>query len=336
MSISPLKSPYEYESLPPSDDRDESMSLLRGARSSVRPPASQLSPAALYRNFYAMSIAFALNHGCVTTCLAYSSTMLGNDMGSASSGCLYVAYAISAFLLAKPTVTMIGPKNGLLLGVIGYCVYVAGFLLAILFLNRAPVLSWVCSVAGGSIGGVAGGLLWTSQGRYFARNATLYTGWGQGESSKADAFSGSIDENGGNGSTSSSGGGYNPPTNGLSTLSTTRMPSSQALLGSYLLLTGAEGGGRAAVAWRAVEMANSNFSAIFAAAFLGIETATKLLATLFFLLTPDTAAYVGESRPSLWDDIYMTFDYPCTRFCFSPIFPPSSSFSLLCAPHHPP
>ena len=62
----------------------------------------------LYRNFYFMSIAFSINHGCAVTCLAYASTELGNEMGSATSGILYVGYAITAFLLARPLVAALG------------------------------------------------------------------------------------------------------------------------------------------------------------------------------------------------------------------------------------
>jgi hypothetical protein len=124
----------------------------------------------LYRNFLTMCIGFSLNHGCVVSCLAYSSTELGDVLGSYGSGCLYVTYAVTAFLFSKPIVSMIGPKYGLLAGVVGYCVYVFGFLFAIVVPSAAtPVF-----LTAASIGGVAGGLLWPSQGRYFARNAALY------------------------------------------------------------------------------------------------------------------------------------------------------------------
>lgn len=304
MSISPLKSKYEYESLPPGGEgsyqnttTDELLSLLgqgkrpwgKDASGNKSPaPASLLSPLALYRNFYAMSIAFALNHGCVTTCLAYSSTMLGNSMGAVSSGCLYVAYAFSAFVLAKPVVAMIGPKNGLLLGMVGYCIYVGGFLLAMIALREWSPLSWGFSIVGGIIGGLAGGLLWTSQGRYFARNATLYVGQGSGGGGAGGSSVGSKDDDL----------PYSPHTTGLSSLSTTRMPSSRAVLESYSYNRDAgpaPGGGgllNTDTDRPPIEAVNSTFSAIFAAAFLGIETATKLLATFFFLLDPDTAAYV--------------------------------------------
>lgn len=67
----------------------------------------------LYRNFYSMSIAFSIIHGCAVTCLAYASTELGNQMGSATSGILYVGYAITSFLLAKPLVAAFGEKKNI-------------------------------------------------------------------------------------------------------------------------------------------------------------------------------------------------------------------------------
>jgi hypothetical protein len=124
----------------------------------------------LYRNFVLMSVAFSANHGSVVACLAYASTELGDNLGGYGSGALYVCYALTAFLFAKPVVAMIGPKNGLLLGVGGYCVYVLGFLLAIVW----PAVRWPVFLLACIIGGTAGGFLWTAQGRYFARNAKLY------------------------------------------------------------------------------------------------------------------------------------------------------------------
>jgi len=214
-------SEYEYESLallPSSQYGGEGGGLSR----TKDVPTSMLPSSALYRNFYALSIAFALNHGCVVTCLAYSSTMLGDEMGSVTNGCLYVSYAVVAFVAAKALVATVGPKQSLLLGVMGYCVYVFSFLLAVLLLEEVPALSWALATVGAIAGGAAGGLLWTAQGRYFARNATLYA-------------------------------------------QQTRQP---------------------------LEVVNANLSALFATSFLGIETAMKLLATVFFLIFPTSAPAV--------------------------------------------
>eukprot|EP01038_Epipyxis_sp_PR26KG_P005980 gene5980-8236_t len=172
----------------------------------------------LYRNFLLMCIAFSVNHGCVVSCLAYATTMLGDKLGGYGSGCLYVFYALTAFLLSKPTVMMVGPKNGLLLGVCGYCIYVGGFLFAIIVPAIAPPVFLLAAC----IGGIAGGLLWPSQGRYFARNAKLYS-----EASDIP-----------------------------------------------------------------VEKINSVFAGIFATSYLGLETVTKVLATILFLVFPDSASYI--------------------------------------------
>jgi hypothetical protein len=74
---------------------------------------------ALYRNFMIMCIAFSLNHGAVVSCLAYAAAELGNDLGSTSSGILYVCYALTALLASKPFVAAVGPKYALLAGVTG-------------------------------------------------------------------------------------------------------------------------------------------------------------------------------------------------------------------------
>lgn len=151
-------------------DSGESSGLLREAEE-----ASRYSSETLYRNFALMSIAFSLNHGAVTSCLAYASTELGDVLGSYSSGILFVCFAITSFFFAKPIVSMIGPKNGLIVGVVGYCIYVIGFVLSIMFIYLSNDLEWITTIISALIGGFAGGLLWTSQGRLFSRHSKLYS-----------------------------------------------------------------------------------------------------------------------------------------------------------------
>ncbi len=151
------------------NDNGESSGLLRETDE-----ASSYSSETLYRNFVLMTIAFSLNHGAVTSCLAYASTELGDLLGSYSSGILFVCFAITSFFLAKPVVSMIGPKNGLIIGVIGYSVYVVGFVLSIIFIYLSNDLEWITTVISALIGGFAGGLLWTAQGRIFSRHSKLY------------------------------------------------------------------------------------------------------------------------------------------------------------------
>lgn len=148
--------------------------------------------------------------------MAYSTAQLGNELGGYGSGVLYIFYAMTAFFLSKPIVYMVGSKNGLLIGVFGYCIYVCGFLLAVLL---PRTLAWPIFMIACAIGGFSGGLLWPSQGRYFSRNSKLYS----------DA-------------------------------------------------TGV-----------GVEKINATFAGIFAAAYLGIEMITKILATLIFIFYPSKA-----------------------------------------------
>jgi hypothetical protein len=126
----------------------------------------------LFRNFIIMAVSFSVNHGCVVSCLAYSTAQLGNSLGGYGSGVLYIFYALTAFFLAKPIVAMVGPKNGLFIGVLGYCIYVIGFLLAVLLPRTA---AWPIFMIACAIGGFSGGVLWPAQGRYFSKNSKLYS-----------------------------------------------------------------------------------------------------------------------------------------------------------------
>ncbi|KAJ1442737.1 hypothetical protein B484DRAFT_389866, partial [Ochromonadaceae sp. CCMP2298] len=113
----------------------------------------------LYLNFLMMCVVFSANHGCVVSCLAYATTELGDSLGGYGSGTLYVFYALTALLLSKPLVEMVGPKYGLLCGVGGYCVYIGGFLFAVV----VPDLAWPVFLMAAAVGGMAGGVLWTAQ-----------------------------------------------------------------------------------------------------------------------------------------------------------------------------
>ena len=132
------------------------------------------SVGSLTKNFYLISSAFSLSTGCATCCISYATSLLGNSLGSTSSGLLFALYAISSFLVSNPVVTMIGPKNGLICGVIGQAIYICGFFVCVVTNTAAPGFSKILSVITSSIGGLAGGLLWTSQGVYFSTHAKLF------------------------------------------------------------------------------------------------------------------------------------------------------------------
>lgn len=145
-------------------------SLTPGAPEEVR----FYSVETLTRNFYGLAMAISLSNACATSCLDYASALLGNRVGGWSSGALFAGYAVSSFFLSKATVTLVGPKQGLLIGVISYSVYVIGFLVAVLLINALPHFAALIVLLTSTVGGIGGGVLWTSQGLYFTRHTALY------------------------------------------------------------------------------------------------------------------------------------------------------------------
>ena len=121
-----------------------------------------------------MSTMFSLTHGTVVSCLKYASAELGTDMGSYGSFTLMFVYAFAAILLSKPITSQLGGKWALFTGIVGYCLYVGGFLFAVIVSSGAPVVAWIVYIITCIIGGLSGGLLWTAQGRYFSKNSKLY------------------------------------------------------------------------------------------------------------------------------------------------------------------
>ncbi len=124
------------------------------------------------RNWLWMSIAFSAVHGTVTACLAYATASLGADLGAYGSGTLYFFYSIVALFFSQPVVDKVGPKNGIAIGCIGYQVYVAGFLVAVL---TPSDVAWPVFLISCAIGGAAGGVLWTGQGKYFAVSTQVHS-----------------------------------------------------------------------------------------------------------------------------------------------------------------
>lgn len=122
------------------------------------------------RSFGAMSVCFALAHGCVTALVPLASLEFGDSLGPLTLGVLYVVYTLTAMCGATLVVGSIGPKWGLVAGLAVYCFYVASYLLA----SAVPELKWPAGLGGAAIGGVGGGFLWTAQGAYFSLSAAGY------------------------------------------------------------------------------------------------------------------------------------------------------------------
>lgn len=128
----------------------------------------------LLGNFAGMATMFSITHGCVVSCLSYAAAELGPEKGAWGNGTLYATYAITALLFSKPIIAMLGGKWGLFAGLFGYCLYIGGFLFAIIF-KGVNWVAWTVYLLTCIIGGISGGILWTAQGRYFASNSRKYS-----------------------------------------------------------------------------------------------------------------------------------------------------------------
>ena len=163
--------------------RRSSAAFYEDADDVVEPNKYEFDAEAIVSSFKYLSTTFSLNHGCMVSCVAYSSTVLGDRLGSYGNGVLYIVFAFSAAFIAKPFVAKYGTKVALLVGVMGNFIYVVSFFGAVASrasgsddVDDTVVIEprWALFLFGCAIGGLAGGLLWTAQGRYFAHSAHLY------------------------------------------------------------------------------------------------------------------------------------------------------------------
>ena len=135
-----------------------------------------------------MSFCFGLNHGTVTALLAIASTELGQSLGGMQSGVLYLAYTLSALLLAGPLVNFMGGKWSLTWGLLIYCAYTVSFLVALL----DESIKWPVAISGSVVGGIAAGWIWTAQGVFFVNSARLYATAKGIEIEKANSLFGAL------------------------------------------------------------------------------------------------------------------------------------------------
>lgn len=123
----------------------------------------------ILRNFCWMAILFSANHGTIVTCLSLATARLGT-VGALQSGILYLFYTLSAVLGATYVVQNGGGRNGMIVGMTLYCVYVACFFGATSF----PSMERAVAITGAAFGGIGAGVLWVAQGAYFAEAAKRY------------------------------------------------------------------------------------------------------------------------------------------------------------------
>lgn len=143
--------------------------MRRGSSSSSTAAAEAES---LRANYLWFALMFAVNHGVVTTPLVIATSVLEKGVGYTGNALINIATLCSAFLLAAPTVAAAGLKRALMIGMLLYCAYTALFAVAALAPAGSP-LQRIAFCGGSTLGGIAAGILWTSQGSYFGRHVDL-------------------------------------------------------------------------------------------------------------------------------------------------------------------
>lgn len=132
-------------------------------------------PETILSNFHSYSIAFSIIHAIAVTCLSFTSTLLDGAIGSYALGIMYVGFATSSLLIASAIVLGYGSKQALHYGLLGYTIFILGFLLSIITVQFSSSLTWIIATISFAIGGVSGGILWTTHGRIYRLHAKLYS-----------------------------------------------------------------------------------------------------------------------------------------------------------------
>lgn len=123
------------------------------------------------RNYYRFCVGFGFSIAPVVCTIMYGPAVLGLKIGGIGNGLMFFSYAFCSLLLAKPAVAVLGSKRSLLFGSLGNFIFVLGFLLSTR--QSSYNVRIVAYLMVSAIGGLAQGLVWTAQGKYFTRSAQL-------------------------------------------------------------------------------------------------------------------------------------------------------------------
>ena len=148
---------------------EEKSSLLGNANSDAE--KRDIQAKLLHRNFLIVSILISCNLSSTFTSIAYANSEFGYNLGHFATGFYLLTLIISALLLSKPIIAIIGPKNTILIGLTGSCIYLFTYLVSIFI----PSVAWFFFNAGAISGGIGNGLLWVAYGRYFTLNSKIYS-----------------------------------------------------------------------------------------------------------------------------------------------------------------
>eukprot|EP01064_Diplonema_japonicum_P032127 TRINITY_DN5974_c3_g1_i1.p1 TRINITY_DN5974_c3_g1~~TRINITY_DN5974_c3_g1_i1.p1 ORF type:complete len:514 (+),score=78.05 TRINITY_DN5974_c3_g1_i1:101-1543(+) len=120
-----------------------------------------------------MSVCFGINHGTLSAMIPLATSEFGAQ-GDWALGVLYALYTLSAVCCGTLVVAKVGYKQALLWGCLLDSMFVAGLFTG-LVVGKGTTTSWIVSLTGAGMGGLASGFLWTAQGGYFTASAKLYS-----------------------------------------------------------------------------------------------------------------------------------------------------------------
>jgi hypothetical protein len=128
----------------------------------------------LFRNFILFCLFYGIAHGCVDSVLAYSSAELGITIGSYAGFSLFITYAFSCLLMAKPALRLFDAKRTVMVGLTGILIYVGAFFVAVAVDQVDLQAAAAIFISGAALSGLASGILWTGQSSYYNINAKRY------------------------------------------------------------------------------------------------------------------------------------------------------------------
>jgi len=134
---------------------------------------------AIEGNLKLMANCFGAVHAGVGALIVYSTSLFSERCGSLANGIFYFSTLPGSLLVAVPMLALLGRRNCLIVSFAAYCAYCLLFPLA-MALQPAKLPEETCLAAGpgllfvgSSLAGLGAGILWSSQGSYFAQASKL-------------------------------------------------------------------------------------------------------------------------------------------------------------------
>mmetsp|Transcript_53126 Transcript_53126/g.99570 ORF Transcript_53126/g.99570 Transcript_53126/m.99570 type:complete len:430 (+) Transcript_53126:66-1355(+) len=139
--------------------------------------AAMAEAVAIEGNLRLMANCFGAVHAGVGALIVYSTSLFSERCGSIGNGVFYMMTLPGSLLLAVPLLAALGRRSCLTLSFCSYCIYCLLFPIAMSLqqsgqetcTSPGPMLLFL----GSSIAGLGAGILWTSQGSYFAHASKL-------------------------------------------------------------------------------------------------------------------------------------------------------------------